>query len=143
VTIILPVVLYGCKTWSLILKGERRLRVFENGLQRKIFGSKRDKVPGDWRRLRDEELHVLYSSPNIIWVIKSRRVRWTEHVARVGDNGGAYRVLVGKPERKDHLEEINIDGSIILKCIFKKWDGKAWTELIWLRIGTGGGHLCM
>jgi len=120
VTIILPVVLYGCKTRSLILRGGRRLKVFENGVLRKIFGPKRDEVTGDWKRLRDEELHVLYFSPNIIRVIKSRRVRWTEHVARMGDRRGAYRVLVRKPEVKDHSENINIDGSTILKCIFKK-----------------------
>jgi len=66
-----------------------------------------------------------------------------EHVARMGDRRGAYRVLVGKPEGKDHWTDIDIDGSIILKCIFKKWDGEAWTGLIWLRIGTGGGRLCV
>jgi len=120
-----------------------RLRVFENGVLSKISGPKRDEVTGDRRRLRDKELHVLHSSPNIIWVIKSRRVKWTEHVACMGDRRSAYRVLVGKPEGKDHLENINVDESIILKCILKKWDGKAWTGLIWFRIGTGGEHLCM
>ena len=72
-TIILPVVLYGCETWSLTLREERRLRVFENMVLRRVFGPRRDKVTGEWRKLRLEELKDLYSSPNIIRVIKSRR----------------------------------------------------------------------
>jgi hypothetical protein len=80
-TIILPVVLYGCETWSLTLREEHRLRVFENRVLRGIFGPKRDKVTGEWRRLQNEELNDLYSSPNIIRVIKSRRIRWAGHVA--------------------------------------------------------------
>jgi hypothetical protein len=73
-TIILPVVLYGCETWSLTLREEHRLRVFENKVLRRIFGPKRDEVTGDWRKLHNEELHNLYSSPNIIRMIKSRRM---------------------------------------------------------------------
>ena len=80
-TIILPVVLYGCETWSLTLREERKLRVFENKVLRIIFGPRRDEVPGDWRRLHNEELNDLYSSPNIVCVIKSRRMRWVGHVA--------------------------------------------------------------
>ena len=83
-TIILPVVLYGCETWSLTLREERKLRVFENMVLRKIFGPRRDKVTGEWRRLHNEELNDLYSSPNIVRVIKSRRMRWAGHVARMG-----------------------------------------------------------
>jgi hypothetical protein len=75
-TIILPVVLYGCGTWSLILRKEHRLRVFENRVLGRVFGPKRDEVTGDWRKLHNEELHNLYSSPNIIRMIKARRVRW-------------------------------------------------------------------
>ena len=74
-TIILPVVLYGCETWSLTMREERKLRVFENMVLRRIFGPRRDKVMGEWRRLHNEELHDLYSSYNIVWVIKSRRMR--------------------------------------------------------------------
>jgi hypothetical protein len=83
-TMILPVVLYGCETLSVTLKEEHRLRVFENRLLRKIFGPKRDEVTGDWRKLHNEELYNLYSSPSIIRMIKSRMMRWAGHVARMG-----------------------------------------------------------
>jgi hypothetical protein len=96
-TIILPFVLYGCEAWSLTLRKEHRLRVFENRVLRRIFRPKRDEVTGEWRRLHNEELNDLYSSPNIIWVIKSRRIRWARHVAHMGDRRGAYMVLVGRP----------------------------------------------
>jgi hypothetical protein len=79
--IILPVVLYGCETWSLTLKGEHRLRVFENWVLRRIFGKKRYRVTGEWRKLHNEELHILCSSPDIIRQIKSSRMRWAGHVA--------------------------------------------------------------
>jgi len=87
----------------LILREERRLRVFQNRLLRRIFGSKRDEVTGEWRKLHNQELYDLYSSPNIVQVIKSRRMRWAGHVARMGKGRGVYRVLVGKPEGKRPL----------------------------------------
>jgi hypothetical protein len=87
-TIILPVVLYGCETWSLTLREERRLRVFENKVLRRIFGPRRDEVTEEWRRLHNEELNDLYCSPNIVRVIKSRKMRWAVHVARMGEERG-------------------------------------------------------
>ncbi|KAJ4446283.1 hypothetical protein ANN_12978 [Periplaneta americana] len=102
-TVILPVVLYGCETLTLTLREEQRLRVFENKVLRKIFGAKRDEVTGEWRKLHNAELHALYSSPDIIRSIKSRRLRWAGHVARMGEFRNAYRVLVGIPERKRPL----------------------------------------
>jgi hypothetical protein len=86
--------------WSLTLSVKHRLKVSENGVLRKIFGPNTDEVTGEWRGLHNEELYVLYSSPNIIRVIKQQTVRRAVHVARMGERGGAYRILVGKPERK-------------------------------------------
>ena len=85
------------------MKEERRLRVFENRVLRRIFGPKRNVVTRKWRKLHNEELHDLYSSPNISRVIKSRRMRWAGDVARMGERRGLYRVLVGKPEEKSPL----------------------------------------
>ena len=102
-TIISPVVLYGCETWLLTLREERKLRVFENMVLRRIFGPRRDEVTGEWRRLHNEELNDLYSSPNIVRVIILRRMRWAGHVVRMGEERGAYRVFVGKPEGKRPL----------------------------------------
>jgi hypothetical protein len=98
--IIMSVVLCGCATWSLTLRNEHRLRVFENRELRKIFGPKRDEATGEWRKLHNEELYVLYLAPNIIRVIKSRRVRWAGHVARMGEMRDAYRILVERPVEK-------------------------------------------
>jgi hypothetical protein len=102
-TIILTVVLYGCETWSLALREEHRLRMFENRALRMIFGLKRDEVTGEWRKLHNKELHDLYSSPSIIRIIKSRRMRRAAHVARIGEKRNAYRLLVGKPRGKRPL----------------------------------------
>jgi hypothetical protein len=84
--------------------------VFENRALRRIFGPKRDEVMGDWRKLHNGELHNLYSSPDIIRQIKSRRMRWAGHVACMGEGRNVYRVLVGKPEEKDHFEDQKVDG---------------------------------
>jgi hypothetical protein len=97
-TIILPVVLYGCETWSLTQREEHRLRVFCTRILRKIFVLKRGQVTGEGRNLHNEELHDLCSSPNIIRVIESRRMRWEGHVSRMGERRYAYRILVEKPE---------------------------------------------
>jgi hypothetical protein len=102
-SIILPVVLYGCETWSLTLREEHRPRVFENRVLSRIFGPKRDEVAGEWRKLLNEELHNLYSSPDIIRQIKSRRVRWAGHVARMVGERKLYMLLVGKHEGKRPL----------------------------------------
>jgi hypothetical protein len=124
-TVILPFVLCGCETWSLTLREEHRLRVFENRVLRKIFGSKREE-DGSWRELQNDEIHSLYSSLNIVRVIKSGRMRWAGHVARMGEGRGVYRVLVGRPKGKRplvrpkrrwednikmDLREIGIDGA--------------------------------
>jgi hypothetical protein len=102
-TIIIPVVLYGCETWSLTLREEHRLRVFENRVLRRIFGPKKDEVTGEWRKLHNEELYNLYSSPDISMQVKSRRLRWAGHVARMREERKVYKVLVGKPEGKRPL----------------------------------------
>jgi hypothetical protein len=100
VGVFLPVVLYGCETWSLTLGEERRLRVFENRVLRRIFWPKRDEVTGEFG---NEELNDLYSSPNIVRVIKSRGMRWARRLACMGDRRGRYRCLMGKPEGKRPL----------------------------------------
>jgi hypothetical protein len=97
------VVLYECETWSLTIKEEYKPRVFENRVLRRIFGPKRDGVTTDWRKLHNEELHNLSSSPSIIRIMKSKRMRWTGHVARMGEKRNVYRLLVGKPEGKRPL----------------------------------------
>jgi hypothetical protein len=93
-TVIFPVVLYGYETWSLTLREENILRVLENWVLRKIFGLKRDDAPGGWRKLHNEELHNFYSSANIIKMIKSRRMRVTGSIVRIGEKWNVYRILV-------------------------------------------------
>jgi len=130
--IILPVVLYGCETWSLTLREERKLRVFENRVLKRIFGPRRDEVTGEWRRLHNEELNDLYCSPNIVRVIKSRRMRWAGLVARVGEERGVYRVLVGKPEgrrplgrpRRRWVDNNRMDLEEV-GCVYMDWIGLA------------------
>jgi len=101
--IILPVVVYKCETWSLTLREERRLRVFEHRVLRRIFGPKREQVTSEWRKLYNEELNDLYCSPNNVRVIKSRRMRWAGHVERMGGEERRIQGLVGKPDGKRPL----------------------------------------
>jgi hypothetical protein len=119
-TISLPVVLYGCDTWSPTLREVHRLREFENRVLRRIFGPKSDEVTGEWRMLHSEELHNLYSSPDIIRQVKSRRMMWEGHVARMGE------------ERKVYKGSEWILGRLALGV---------WIGFDWLRTGTGGGLL--
>jgi hypothetical protein len=112
--VILPVVLYGCETWSLTLGEEHRLRVFENRVLRKIFGPKREE-DGSWRKLHNDELHSVYCSPNIVRVIKSRRLRWAGHMARMGRGEVFTGFWLGGPKGKDHWEDIGVGGMITLK----------------------------
>jgi len=98
-------------------------------------------VTGEWRKLHNEELNDLYSLPNNVRVVKSRRMRWAGLVARMGEDRGVHRVLVGKPEGKRPLGDQDVDGRIILRWIFRKLEGVMGTGWSWLRIGTGGGHL--
>jgi hypothetical protein len=97
------------------LREEHRLRVFVNRVLRRIFGPKRDELTGKWSKLYNEELNDIYSSPNIVRVIKSRRMRWVGHVARMDESRGAYMVLVGNLRERDHLEDPSIDRRIILR----------------------------
>ena len=137
-TIILPVVWYGCETWSLTLREGRKLRVFENMVLRRIFGPRSDEVTGEWRRLDNEELNDLYSSPNIVRLIKSRRMRWAGHVARMGEERGVYRVLVGKPEGKKPLGSPRprwVDNTrmdlLEVRCEYVDWIGLAQDRDRW------------
>ena len=98
-------------------------------------------VTGKWKRLHNEKLNDLYSSPNIVRVTKSRIMRWVGHLARTGEDRGLYRVLVGKPEGRNHWGDLGVDGWIILGWISRRWDVGIWTGLGWPRIGTGGGLL--
>jgi hypothetical protein len=113
-TIILPVVLYGCETWSLILKEERRLKVFENRVLRRIFGSKRDEVTGEWRKLHNEELNGPYSVPNIVRVIQSRIMRWAGHVAHMGKGELCTGFWWSNLRQRDRWGDPGVDGRIIL-----------------------------
>jgi len=113
-TIILLLILYGYETWSLTLREEKKLRVFENMVLRRIFGPRRDEVTGEWRRLHNEKLNDLYSSPNIVRVIKSRRMRWAVHVALMGEERGCIGSGWGNRREGDHWGDLGVDGWIIL-----------------------------
>jgi hypothetical protein len=112
------------------IERRRRLKVFKNRVLRRLCRPEWDQVTGERRKLHNEEFKGLYSSPNVIRLIKSRRMRGTGHVANMGERRGAHGVLVGKPEGKNHLEDLDLDGEIILKWIFSKWIVRAWTDLV-------------
>ena len=109
-TIILPVVLYGCETWSLTLWEERKLRVLENMMLRRIFGPRRDEVTEEWRGSHNEEPNDLYSSTNIVRLVKSRRMRWAGHVARMGEEMGCVVSCWGNRREGDHWGDLGVDG---------------------------------
>jgi len=111
--------------------------MFENRVLRRIFGSKRGEVTGEWRKLHNEERNGLYCSPNIFRVIKSRIIGWAGHVARTVERRGVYRVLVGKPDGKRPLGRAGHRWEEHLQ----EWGSGAWTGLLWLRARTGGGLL--
>jgi hypothetical protein len=134
-TVILLVVLYGCETWSFTLREEHRLRVFENRMLRKIFGPKREE-DRSWRKLHNDELHSLYSSHNIIRVIRSRRMRWAGHVARMGERRGVSRVLVGRPKGKRPLGRPRRRWEDNIKMDLRElgMDGANWIRLAQVRV---------
>jgi len=125
------------------LREERKLRVFENMVLRRIFGPRIDEVTGEWRRLHNEELSDLYSSPNIVRVIKSRRMRWAGHVARMGEERGCIESSWGNRRERDHWGDLGVGGWIILGWISRRWVVCIWTVLGWRRIETVGGRLCV
>jgi hypothetical protein len=119
---------------------EHRLRVFENRVLRRIFGPKRDEVTGEWRKLHSEELNSLYSSPDIIRQIKSRRMKWAEHVARMGEER-IVQGLVGKPEAKRPLGRPSCRWEDGIRMDLRETGLGVWIGFNWLRTGTGGGLL--
>jgi hypothetical protein len=129
-----------CETWSLTLWEDHRLRVSENRDLR-IFGRKSDEVTGEWRKLHSEELHNLYSSSNIFRQIKSRRMRWAGHVARMGEERKVYKVLAGKPEGKRPLERPRRRWEDWIRMYLREIGWGMWSGFIWLRIGASGGLL--
>jgi hypothetical protein len=134
--IILPVVLYGCETWSLTLREEHRLRVFENRVLRRIFGPKRDEVTGQWRKLHSEELHNLYSSPDIIRQVKANEVGGVCSTHGRGETRSWWE----SPER-DHWEYQGVGGKMASELILGRLAWGVWIGFDWLRTGTGGGML--
>ena len=130
--IILPVVVYGCETWSVKLRQKGRLRVFENRVLRRISGPKRDEVTREWRKIHSEELNDLYCSTNILQVIKLRWMRWVGHVVCTGERRGVYRVLVGKPEGKRPLgrPRRRWEDNIKMDLQDMGCEGMDWIELV-------------
>jgi len=123
------------------LREERKLRVFGNMVLKRIFGPRRNEVMGEWRKLHNEELNDLYSSHNIVRVIKSRRMRWAGHMARMGEERGLIGSCWGNRREGDHCGDLGVDGWIILGWNFRRWDVGIWTGFGWPRRGTSGGRL--
>jgi hypothetical protein len=123
--------LYGCEIWSLTLSEEHRLKAFQNGVLRRIFGGKRDEMVGGWRKLHNEELHNVHSSPNINRMMKSRRTRWAGRVARMRAKMNEYRILLGKPEGKRPLGRPRRRWEYNIKMYFgeRGWSGMEWIDL--------------
>jgi hypothetical protein len=130
-TIILPVVLHGCETWSLTLREEHRLSVFENRVQRRMSGPKRDEEMAEWRKLHNGELHDLYTSPGIIRQIKTRRMRWMGHVVCMGEGRNVYRVLVGKPKGKRPFERPRCRWEDGIKMDLRE---TGWGDMEWIHL---------
>jgi hypothetical protein len=126
--------------WSLTLRKQHRLRVFENRVLRRIFALRRDEVTRYWRKLHNEELHNVYSPPDIIRIIKSRKMRWAGHVARMGESRNAYRILVGMPEGKKPIGRRRCRWVDNIKVALRE-NEIVWTGSVWLRIVTSGGLL--
>jgi hypothetical protein len=129
-TIIVPVVLYRCETWSLTLSEEHRLRVFENRVLRRIFGPKRDEVMGEWRKMHNEEHCDLYSSPSIIRIIKLRRMRWAGHVARMGRRGTLIDYWWESQRKRDKRDNIRMVGWGDVDWIGLAKDWNRWRALV-------------
>jgi len=114
--------------------------LFENMVLRRIFGPRTDEVREEWRRLKNEELNDLYRSPNIVREIKSRRMRWAGHVARMGEERVCIGSWWGNRRERDHWGDLGLDGWIILGWISRRWDVGIWKGLGWPRIERGGGR---
>jgi hypothetical protein len=116
------------------------MHVFENRVLRRMFGPKRDKVTDEWRKLHIEEINDLYYSSTIVRVMKSRRIRWAGHVTHMGRGELCTGFWWVNPRARDHWGDPSVDGRIILRWIFRKWDVGVWTGLSWIRIEIGGRH---
>jgi hypothetical protein len=136
-TVILPIVLYGCGTWSLALREECRLRVYENRVLRKIFGPKREEDES-WRKLHNCDLYSLFSSPNVVRVIKSRMMKWAGQVARIGGGKVFAGFWLGGQKVRDHWEDLGVGGRITLRWTLGRYGLIGRTVFSWIRIESNG-----